>query len=113
MTVFKRIREMMDGVNRTIEQSQSPISTDWFKRHWLKVGTLVIVAWCYIDLRYECEQAIVESTRLQEQLNDVRYTTITRWGELTGKNKPEIIRRKVAEADVELHATDDPPTRVR
>ena len=113
MSVIQRISDIVNSVNRFIEQSQDIVSKDWFQNYWPKVLLFVIAAWCYIDLRYECESAIYENNRLQEQLKDVRYTTIARWGELTGKNKPEVIRRKVAEASVELHATDEPPTRVK
>ncbi len=86
------------------------ISRDFYLRYSKKIFCVVILLILYINLRYECEEAIYRIDKLKVELKDLRYTSIARWGELTGKNKPEIIRRKVSENHVNLITSDEPAT---
>lgn len=114
MSVSQRISEVLSGFNRLIEKNQHVFFTrEWFQSHLLHIAFFVMATWCYIALRYECESAIVRNNRLQTELNEARYEAIARWGELTGKNKPEVIRNKVSSARVKLNPTDEPPIRVK
>jgi len=96
-----------------LEMNDTPLSTSFYKNHFGKMIIVAILLMSYIDLRYEYEEAIVELGNLKTELDEVRYTSIARWGELTGKNKPEVVRLKVAESSVELIPTDEPPIFVK
>lgn len=96
-----------------IEVNDTPLSTSFYKKHFGKIIIVVILLMSYIDLRYEYEEAIYKLGQLKTQLDEARYTSIARWGELTRKNKPEVIRLKVAESSVELIPTDEPPILVK
>ena len=38
----------------------------------------------------------------------MRYTSIEKWGDLTLRNRPEVIKQKVADSDVNLIESDEP-----
>jgi hypothetical protein len=78
-------------------------------RYGQKIFWIMLLLVLYIQLRYECEEAIYDIDTLKRELNDVRFTSIARWGELTGMNKPEIVRRKVEESNVHLSTSTEPP----
>ena len=63
-------------------------------------------------MRYTYEEVISEISSLKRQLADVRYTSIATWGELTSKNKPEIVRSKISD-NAQLISADEPPIEVR
>ena len=62
----------------------------------------------YIQLRYEYEDHIIAIARLKNERNDVRYTSIEKWGDLTLRNRPEVIKKQVANSDVNLIESDEP-----
>lgn len=86
------------------------VSKDFYQRHSKKIFCVIVLLILYINLRYECDEALFRINKLKRELADTRYTSIARWGELTGKNKPETVRRKVAESHVRLITSDEPPT---
>ena len=96
-----------------LENYNTPLSVSFYKKHFGKMLLVAILLMSYINLRYECEEAIFQLGQLKTELDEARYTSIARWGELTGKNKPEVIRLKVAESSVELIPTDEPPILVK
>ncbi len=109
----EKISDVADSMSEAIESYDTPFSRSFYKKHFGKMIILGILLMSYIDLRYEYESAIYELGKLKTQLDEVRYTSIARWGELTGKNKPEVVRLKVAESDIELIPTDEPPILVK
>jgi hypothetical protein len=74
-----------------------------------KIFCIILALVFYIQLRYECEEAIYDIDVLKRELDEARFTDIARWGELTGMNKPEIVRRKVEESHVQLTTSTEPP----
>lgn len=112
MAFLDKFSQTLTGDGSIAEKTPSLLTRDFIIRHAAKLSVAIIAAWFYIGLRYNCEASLVHLNQLKEELNDVRYTTIARWGELTGKNKPDIIRKKVLESDIALEATDEPPIRV-
>lgn len=95
-------------ISAALQGDDAPLSKDFFLKHGRQVFVCIIVALAYINLRYECEETIYRINSLKQELIDVRYLSIARWGELTGKNKPDIIRKKVAKSNIELISTDEP-----
>ena len=43
----------------------------------------------------------------------MRYTSIEKWGDLTVRNRPEVIKEKVADSDVDLIESDEPVVIIR
>lgn len=113
MKLTTKINDVADKVGDAIENYDTPFTGAFYKKHFGKIIIIVILLMSYIDLRYEYEDAIYRLGQLKTELDEVRYTSIARWGELTGKNKPEVVRQKVAESDVQLISTDEPPILVK
>ena len=59
------------------------------------------------------EDHIIAIARLKNERNDVRYTSIEKWGDLTVRNRPEVIKEKVADSDVDLIESDEPVVIIR
>lgn len=113
MKLTEKISGVADSLGNAIENYDTPLSGAFYKKHFGKMIIVGILLMSYIDLRYEYEDAIYRLGQLKTELDEVRYTSIARWGELTGKNKPEVVRLKVAESDVELIPTDEPPILIK
>lgn len=113
MKLSDKINDVADSIGTAIDTYDTPLSGAFYKKHFGKMIVIGILLMGYIDLRYEYESAIYKLGTLKKELDEVRYTSIARWGELTGKNKPEVVRLKVAESNVELIPTDEPPILVK
>lgn len=113
MKLTEKISGVADSVGNAIESFDNPLSAEFIKKNFGKIIIVGILLMVYIDLRYEYEDAIYQLGKLKTELDEVRYTSIARWGELTGKNKPEVVRLKVAESKVELIPTNEPPILVK
>lgn len=113
MKLTDKISEFAEKTGNAIENYDTPLSGSFYKKHFGKIIIVGILLMSYIDLRYEYEEAIYRLGQIKTELDEVRYTSIARWGELTGKNKPEVVRMKVAESDVQLISTDEPPILVK
>jgi len=83
-------------------------SKKFFEQHFRKILIVIILLISYIQLRYEYEDHIIQISNLKNERNDVRYTSIEKWGDLTVRNRPEVIKKRVAESDVDLIESDEP-----
>ena len=113
MNIFSQLNDVFDRAHQVIERDNIPISKDFFMAHWGKLLLVVVLALNYMNLRYECEASLFRIAELKKELADARYTSIARWGELTGLNKPDVVRRKVETSHVHLIAPDEPPVVVK
>lgn len=113
MKLTDKISNVADSLGNAIENYDTPLSGAFYKKHFSKMIIVGVLLMWYIDLRYEYEDAIYQLDQLKNELDEVRYTSIARWGELTGKNKPEVVRLKVAESNIKLIPTDEPPILVK
>lgn len=99
----------IDEIGRLLSDDQNPIFNKTFwKENFLKIIIVVILLVFYIQQRYAYEDHIVNIARLKNERNDVRYTSIEKWGVLTIRNRPEAIKRKVADSNVDLIESDEP-----
>lgn len=83
-------------------------SKKFYEQNFQKILFIIILLISYIQLRYEYEDHIIAIARLKNERNDVRYTSIEKWGDLTVRNRPEVIKEKVADSDVDLIESDEP-----
>lgn len=98
------IQEKLDG-------SSSPFHPSFYQKHLGKIIIVIFLLYSYVQMRYEYEEYIGDIGQLKLQLADVRYTSIATWGELTSKNKPEIVRSKISD-NAQLISADEPPVQV-
>jgi hypothetical protein len=88
-------------------------SKKFYEQNFQKILFIIILLISYIQLRYEYEDHIIAIARLKNERNDVRYTSIEKWGDLTVRNRPEVIKEKVADSDVDLIESDEPVVIIR
>ena len=88
-------------------------SKKFYEQNFQKILLVIILLISYIQLRYEYEDHIIAIARLKNERNDVRYTSIEKWGDLTVRNRPEVIKDKVADSDVDLIESDEPVVIIR
>lgn len=85
------------------------MNMDFYHKNFGKILVVIILLLSYIQLRYEYEDCLANISALKKERNDVRYTSIEKWGILTLRNRPEAIRSRVASSDVNLKESDEPP----
>ena len=100
---------IIGGANKVLSEDESPFGMKFYEQHFGKIVVVIILLLSYIQLRYEYEERILSIGQLKRELNDVRYTSIEKWGRLTMQNRPEAIRARVAESEVPLIDSDEPP----
>ena len=88
-------------------------SKKFYEQNFQKILFIIILLISYIQLRYEYDDHIIAIARLKNERNDVRYTSIEKWGDLTVRNRPEVIKEKVADSDVDLIESDEPVVIIR
>ena len=91
--------------------SASPFNKDFYRKHLGKVIIVLFLLYSYVQMRYIYEETISELGALKRELADARYTSIATWGELTSKNKPEIVRGKISN-NANLISADEPPIKI-
>ena len=92
-----------------ISNDDSPMNMEFYHKNFGRILVVIILLLGYIQLRYEYENSLAEISNLKKVRNDVRYTSIEKWGILTLRNRPEAIRSKVAGSEVKLIESDEPP----
>lgn len=98
------------------QQTENPgpiLDLQFLSRNFRKILLVVILGMSYIQLRYECESHLVNIARLKREINEVRYTGIATWGDLTQENRPENIIRRVSQNDIKLIKSDEPPVIIK
>lgn len=106
---MSKLDELLEGAGKAFEEDESPISMSFYKRNGGKMLLVIVLLLIYIELRYDYEEAIRQLDKMKSELVDVRYRCVAEWGELTSKNRPESIRLRVAQSEVELENADEPP----
>jgi len=100
---------IIDEAGKVISEDESPLfSKKFYEQNFQKILIVVILLISYIQLRYAYEDHIINLARLKNERNDVRYTSIEKWGDLTVRNRPEVIKQRVADSDVNLIESDEP-----
>ncbi len=107
---MSKLNNIFGGAEKVIANDDSPMSMDFYHKNFGRILVVIILLLGYIQLRYEYEDSLAEISNLKKERNDVRYTSIEKWGILTLRNRPEEIRSKVAGSEVNLIESDEPPT---
>lgn len=106
-----KLEDLKEIIQEKLDNSYSPFSPDFYRKHLGKVIIVLFLLYSHVQMRYTYEETISQIGVLKLQLADVRYTSIATWGELTSKNKPEIVRSKISD-NAKLISADEPPIEV-
>ena len=101
-----------ETIQKVLRGDSSPVSAEFLSQNLGKIILVLFLLYSHVQMRYAYEEVISELGTLKRQLADVRYTSIATWGELTSKNKPEIVRSKISD-NAQLISADEPPIEVR
>jgi len=99
---------LLNRASSIIDSNKSPFSKEFYGKHVGKCFLILFMLYGYVQLRYAYDDAIYNLGKLKEELADARYVTISTWGELTSKNKPEKVRGDLNEK-ANLITADEPP----
>jgi len=103
---------ILNNAGKVIEDDNALFNKEFYEKHFGKILIVIILLMSYVQLRYEYEDCLVTINQLKKERNDLRYTSIEKWGELTQRNRSEDIRRQVAASEVKLIESDERPVRV-
>ncbi len=106
-----KIEKLTDTLKNGIDSTASPFNKEFYRKHLGKVFVVLFLLYSYVQMRYTYEETISEIGQLKRELADARYTSIATWGELTSKNKPEIVRSKIS-SNANLISADEPPIKI-
>ena len=104
---------ILNNAGKVIEDDNALFNKEFYEKHFGKILVVIILLMSYVQLRYEYEDCLVSISRLKQERNDVRYTSIEKWGILTLRNRPEKIREQVANSGVGLIESDERPVWVK
>ncbi len=106
---MSNLNNIFGKAEKAISNDDSPMNMDFYHKNFGRILVVIILLLSYIQLRYEYEDSLANINALKRERNDVRYTSIEKWGILTLRNRPEEIRAKVASSEVKLIQSDEPP----
>lgn len=98
----------LNQIIRIFGSNKMPFSKEFYNKHIGKGFLILFMLYGYVQLRYAYDDAIYNLGKLKDELADARYVTISTWGELTSKNKPEKVRDDL-NAKADLITADEPP----
>ncbi|MDO4497837.1 MAG: FtsL-like putative cell division protein [Bacteroidales bacterium] len=112
METKEKTEAFLHKAGNIIDSNKSPLSKEFYSKHMGKAFLIMFMLYGYIQLRYAYDMAIYDLGKLKEELADARYVTISTWGELTSKNKPEKVRGDLS-SKADLITADEPPYRLK
>lgn len=107
------IQNLKEGASKLLDTEDALINKKFFEQNFKTILIAFILLTCYIQMRYEYENDLLAIGRLKDERNDLRYTCIEKWSILTALNRPEVIKRKVAQSQVKLVESDERPIIVK
>jgi cell division protein FtsL len=81
---------------------------DFFLKNRRFLIAIVLVMFLFINHRYKVLQQIAEVEKLQRELRDARYESLTISSKLTEASRQGEIERRIEEAGLELKVTNEP-----
>lgn len=112
-----KINNILDSTRRTIavetKKGLKSMDPENISNNFGSILTLLFLLMAFVELRYECEEKLTEISRLKRELNDVRYTSIERWGDLTTLNNRVNIRKTIIKNNINLIESDEPAVKLK
>lgn len=86
------------------------ISGEWLKRHWSFILIVVVCMLLFVTNRYQAQQEIIEESRLERELNDIRFIWLTQFCELTrSQRQSQIEETLIQRGDTTLKPRKEAP----
>ncbi|MDR3262284.1 MAG: hypothetical protein LBT78_10705 [Tannerella sp.] len=85
------------------------LKEEFVVKHTRMIVLVVIMALFYVGNRYTCLLKLREIDRLQQQLKDAKYESLTISGQLTGSNRQSQIEEWVKKQGLALEDAKAPP----
>jgi cell division protein FtsL len=85
------------------------LKEEFVVKHTRMIVLVVVMALFYVGNRYTCLLKLREIDRLQQQLKDVKYESLTISGQLTGSNRQSQIDEWVKRQGLALGEAKTPP----
>lgn len=85
------------------------LTRDLIARQGKLILLIVGLAFFYISNRYTCQQKIANINKLKNELNDLKYESLTRSTELMMRTKQSQVRKRISERGIELELSNQPP----
>jgi len=89
------------------------LKEDFILRHTKMIVLIVILLFFYISNRYTCIIKLREIDRLQEQLKDIKYESLSISAQLTGNTRPSQVEELVKRQGLELEKAKTPPYKLK
>ncbi|MGL5937888.1 MAG: FtsL-like putative cell division protein [Phocaeicola sp.] len=70
---------------------------------------IMVLTIIYIDNRYSCQQEIIQISKLEKELTDVKYDALTRSSELMEKSRQSRIEEYVSKRNSNLQTATSRP----
>lgn len=108
----KIFRNFLSGASQMLDTDDTLLNKRFFEQNFKKILIVIILLLSYISLRYKYEESLANIGHLKSERNEARYTSIEKWSILTRRNRPELIRHKVANSSVHLIESDERPVEI-
>ena len=89
------------------------LKEDFIVKHTRMIVLIVILLFFYISNRYTCAIKLREIDRLQEQLKEVKYESLSISAQLTGNTRPSQVEELVKRQGLELEKAKTPPYKLK
>ena len=89
------------------------LKEDFIVRHTKMIGLIVILLFCYISNRYTCLIKIGEIDRLEGQLKEIKYESLSISAQLTENTRPSQVEERVKRLGLNLEKPKTPPYKLR
>lgn len=105
---MSKFEDLINNADKALGTSDSIVSMDFIRSHAKHIVATVILLLLFTSLRYQYEGLVADVAKLKKELNDVRYTSIEKWGILTTRHNRQALKKKVEENNIKLIESDEP-----
>ncbi len=108
---LRSVKEFTDFTSGSLKDifTGNVFRKDFFRQQIPLCLLLVFFLFCHIGLRYSCEGEILEISKANIVLEDVKHDANTRSAELLGLSKQSRIQQMVEQKDGSLRPSQTPP----
>ena len=89
------------------------LKEEFIVRHTRMIVLIVILLFFYISNRYTCAIKLREIDRLQDQLKEVKYESLSISAQLTGNTRPSQVEELVKRQGLDLEKAKSPPYKLK
>lgn len=89
------------------------LTEDVFLKNTHFIIVIIVIVVLYIGNRYSCIEKVAKIDRLQRELKDVKYESLTISAELMGVNRESHVRDMVDKKGLQLERTKEPVYKIK